>query len=44
MRMEVLENLVFTGQIEGKRGREMQRVTYLMSFSKWMVETRVREK
>lgn len=38
MRKGGLENLILIGQIGGKRDRGGQRVTYLMSLPKWMVE------
>ena len=33
-----MENLILTGQIEGKWDREKQRGTYLLGLGKWMVE------
>lgn len=43
MRKERLENLIFTGEVEGNRDRRKRRVIYLMSLSKWMLEQSLRE-
>lgn len=37
MRYEGLENLTCAGHIEGQRDKGKQRITFLESFSKWMV-------
>lgn len=31
------ENLILTGQIEGKRAKEKERTTYLANLSEWVV-------
>lgn len=38
MRKEGLEELILPGQSEGKRGIKKHCITYLESFSKWIVE------
>lgn len=38
MRKASLENSIITGEIDGKRERGKQHVTYLASVSKWMTE------
>lgn len=36
MRKEGLKNFILTGEIDGKKGRDKQRIPNLLSVSKWM--------